>query len=201
MTLQEIKENFIIDVAKDLFFNTSIFNVTIKDVAKAAGVGEMTIYRYFSKKQNIVLAVAMKLEKEVFDYFKLDKAESGYDKISAFYNSYLNLFSTNPKYFEFIRDFDSYMLEFRDQNELGRYEENIDSFKNIFLDAYDLGLKDGTIKKLDNIEMFYYSSTHSILELCKKLSHEDLLSQDLKISKKEEIKTLINIFLNYLRKE
>ena len=63
MTLQELKENFIIDVAKDLFFKKSIFNVTIKDIAKEAGVGEMTIYRYFSKKQNIVLSKSLSLQR------------------------------------------------------------------------------------------------------------------------------------------
>ena len=48
MSLQELKSNFIVDVAEKLFFERSIFNVTIKDIAERAEVGEMTVYRHFS---------------------------------------------------------------------------------------------------------------------------------------------------------
>ena len=200
MSLQELKSNFIVDVAEKLFFERSIFNVTIKDIAKEAGIGEMTIYRYFSKKQNIVLAVAMRLEKEVYSFFDLSKGKTGFDKLSLFFNSYSTIFEISPHYFRFIRDFDSYMLEYREERELNNYEENLDLYKNIFLASYNLGLKDGSVKNIENPEMFYYASTHSILELCKKLSYEGLLSQDSSISKCDEIKTLVKVFLGYLSK-
>ena len=198
MTLQQVKENFIVDVATKLFFEDSIFNVTIKDIATAAGVGEMTVYRYFGKKQNIVLAVAIKLEKEILSFFDLSDEKTGFDKLKVFYNSYLKIYKKSPKHYTFIRDFDTYMLDFKEEGGLEGYEKGIDTYRQMFFEAYELGLKDGTVKTHENIETFYYASTHSLLELCKKMSYEGLLSQDDKIVKYEEIHMLIDVFLDSL---
>ena len=200
MTLQEVKENFIIDVATNLFFTRSISSVTIKDIAEEAGVGEMTIYRYFKKKQNIVLAVAMKLQQQVASFFDLSKGQTGFEKLSIFYNSYLKIFMSSPAHYRFINEFDAYMLEFNDNPDLANYESSLDEFKNVYIAAYEEGLKDQTIRSIDNIKLFYYTSTHSLLELCKKLSlNTELLTQDKKSVKYQEIETLINVFLNYLK--
>ena len=200
MTLQEVKENFIIDVATNLVFARSISSVTIKDIAEEAGVGEMTIYRYFKKKQNIVLAVAMKLQQQVAAFFDLSKGSTGFEKLSIFYNSYLKIFMSSPMHYRFINEFDAYMLEFNDNQGLENYESSLDFFKTAYLDAYQLGLKDQTIRNIGNVELFYYTSTHSLLELCKKLSlNTELLNQDKRSVKYQEIETLINVFLTYLK--
>ncbi|MCR4911712.1 MAG: TetR/AcrR family transcriptional regulator [Bacilli bacterium] len=200
MTLQEVKENFIIDVATNLFFTRSISSVTIKDIAEEAGVGEMTIYRYFKKKHNIVLAVAMKLQQQVAAFFDLSKGSTGFEKLSIFYNSYLKIFMSSPMHYRFINEFDAYMLEFNDNQGLEKYESSLDFFKTAYLDAYQLGLKDQTIRDIGNVELFYYTSTHSLLELCKKLSlNNELLNQDKRSVKYQEIETLINVFLTYLK--
>ena len=201
MGLKEAKVNFIIDVATDLFFKHSISLVTIKDIANEAGVGEMTIYRYFGKKQNIVLAVTMKLQDEIAtNYFDLSKGNTGFDKLNIFYHSYLDVFINSPRHYQFIKEFDAYMFENSEPNQLEGYEDALGRFKDYYIEAYELGLKDKSVKEVENIEMFYYASTHSLLELCKKLSFgEGLLSQDIKIEKRLEIQTLIDIFINSLK--
>ena len=201
MGLKEVKLNFIIDVATELFLTRSISLVTIKDIAIEAGVGEMTVYRYFEKKQNIVLAVVLRLQQNVTSkYFILGNGKTGYEQLSIFYHSYLDIFNDLPDYYRFIKQFDAYMLENSDTSSLSGYEDAINAFKDGFLSSYRLGLKDGSIKEVKDIEMFYYATTHSLLELCKKLSErEGLLSQDQKIEKGLEIKTLIDIYLNSLK--
>ena len=200
MTLQEAKINFIVEIATSLFMEKSINDVTIKDIALKAGVGEATIYRYFSKKETIILACVMSLQNKVSsNYFNLSKGTTGFEKIEIFYNSYLEIFKSNPDYYYFIREFDAFMYT---QNPaiLKEYEKGIDSYRSIFIEAYELGLKDGTIKKIDNIDVFYYSTTHSLLELCKKLSiRKALLTQDSAVEKTDEIQCLINLILNSLK--
>ena len=72
MSLKNAKINFLVDMATDLFMARSINEVTIKDIAVAAQVGEATIYRTFGSKQNIVLQAAMKLQGIVSqEFFKL----------------------------------------------------------------------------------------------------------------------------------
>ena len=68
------------------------------------------------------------------------------------------------------------------------------------MSAYEQGLKDGSVKEQKDINLFYFSTTHALLELCKKLSLKAVLNQDLIIAKEEEIKYLISIILAQLGK-
>ena len=200
MSLKDVKINFVVDIATHLFMQKSINEVTIKDIAVEAGVGEATIYRYFANKENIVLACVMMLQKDVNEhYFKLDKGNSGYEKIEIFFNSYLDVFKSNPDYFYFIREFDAFMYN-QNPEILKSYEKGIDKYRHDFIEAYELGLSDGSIAKKENIDVFYYSTTHSVLELCKKLSiHQALLEQDKATQKVAEIECLIKIILKSLK--
>ena len=196
MSLKDAKVNFLVDIATDLFMCRSIQDVTIRDIAISAQVGEATIYRYFGKKQVLVLQAAMKLQQIVSsDYFRLDEKSTGYQKLEAFYMSYLNIFEHHRDFYKFIREFDLYMRVQDDVDTLNPYESALDQFKNDFMKAYEVGLKDGSVKPQKDIEMFYFTTTHALLELCKKLSMKEVLNQDKTIEKTSEIKCLINLIL------
>jgi len=199
MSLKDVKKNFLIDIATDLFICRSIQEVTIKDIAVSAQVGEATIYRYFGKKQALVVESAMKLQKEVdAESFKLDEGKNGFEKLKIFYLSYLQIFDSHPEFFKFINEFDAYIAG-EQIDELDTYESVVGQYKTAFMHAYELGLKDGSLKKQDNIEMFYYSTTHALLELCKKLSIKGaVLSQDNVIEKRAQIQCLVDIILSAL---
>ena len=92
MSLKEAKFKFVVEVAANLFMQRSINDVTIRDIAEKAGVGEATIYRYFAKKESIILACVMLLQSRVSEsYFNLKEGKTGYEKIEIFYNSLKNL--------------------------------------------------------------------------------------------------------------
>lgn len=200
MTLRDVKRKFLIETATGLFLEHGIENITIEDIANAANVGEMTIYRYFGKKQAIVCEAVMTLQNSVSqDFFKMDLGVTGYEKLAIFYNSYLDVFKTRPNYFRFIREFDLLMIKEDDKN-LEAYEDALAYFKNAYIKAYELGLKDQSVRVLSDLELFYFTSTHALIELCKKLSYErTVLHQDEQIKKDEEIKCLIETFLNTLK--
>ena len=199
MGLKDVKKNFLIDIATDLFICRSIQEVTIKDIAISAQVGEATIYRYFGKKQTLVVESAMKLQKEVdAESFKLDEGKNGFEKLKIFYLSYLQIFDSHPEFFKFINEFDAYMAG-EQVDELDTYESVVGQYKTTFMHAYELGIKDGSVKAQNNVEMFYYSTTHALLELCKKLSiQKAVLNQDNTVEKREQINCLINIILSAL---
>lgn len=200
MTLRDVKRKFLIEAATGLFLEHGIENITIEDIAKAANVGEMTIYRYFGKKQAIVCEAVMALQNSVSqDFFKMDSGVTGFEKLAIFYNSYLDVFKTRPNYFRFIREFDLLMIKEDDKN-LEAYEDGLAYFKNAYMRAYELGLKDQSVRVQSDLELFYFTSTHALIELCKKLSYErSVLHQDEQIKKDEEIKCLIETFLNTLK--
>ena len=200
MNLREAKFKFVVDIATNLFMQKSINDVTIKDIAEEAGIGEATIYRYFSKKETIVLACAMYLQTQVTqNYFRLEEGKTGYEKLEIFYNSYADIFKNRPDYFYFIREFDAFMYN-QNQAILKDYEKAVDTYRDTFMQAYNLGLEDGTINPVKNVETFYFSTTHSLMELCKKLSvNKALLTQDKSARKNAEVACLVKIILNSLK--
>ena len=200
MSLKDAKVNFLVDIATDLFMCRSIQEVTIRDIAIAAQVGEATIYRYFGKKQTLVVQAAMKLQQAVnADYFKLDNGQTGFEKIKIFYSSYLEIFKAHPEFFKFINEFDAFMGG-DDSRAIDPYESVVGQYEKAFMKAYEQGLKDGSVRKQNDIAMFYFSTTHALLELCKKLSiRKAVLNQDNVIEKKAQIECLIDIVLTTLK--
>ena len=196
MSLKDVKINFLVDIATDLFMVRSISEVTIKDIAITAQVGEATIYRYFGSKQNLVMQAAMKLQTIVSEgFFRLEKGKNGYEKLALFYESYYDIYKKHPNFYKFLNEFDAY-IAVEQSEDMNPYESAIDQYKNFYMEAYQLGLKDGSIKKQKDIEMFYFSTTHALLELCKKLAYKKaVLNQDKTIEKDSEIKCLIDIIL------
>lgn len=194
-TIKNKAKDFIVSEACEMFLEKSISSVTVSDIAKKVGVGEATMYRYFGTKQNIVMAVALKLAKEVFEnYFEHLRGDTGYEKLKDFYYHYLEIFKNHNSYFAFVRDFDAFILT--EAKEKFDYESEIDLYKSKFIEAYNLGLEDNTVQKHENVELFYYSSTHALLNLCKTLSFtETLISQDDKMIKEDEVRELIDIIL------
>ena len=202
MSLKEAKFNFVVEVATNLFMQNSINDVTIKDIALKAGVGEATIYRYFAKKESIVIACVMMLQNSVSQkYFNIQEGKTSYEKMEIFYNSFLDIFKDSPEYFYFIKEFDAYMYT-QHPLSLKTYEKEIDKYHQVFLQVYEEGLKDGSLEPIKNIDVFYFSTTHSLMELCKNLSiNKALLTQDKTIKKVAEIQCLIKIILKSLRKD
>ena len=196
MSLKDAKISFLVDIATDLFMARSISEVTIKDIAITAQVGEATIYRYFGSKQNLVMQAAMKLQTIVSEgFFRLEKGKNGYEKLALFYESYYDIFMKHSNFYKFLNEFDSYIASEKSDN-MNLYENAIDQYKVFYMDAYKMGLKDGSVKKQKDIEMFYFSTTHALLELCKKLAFKKaVLNQDILIEKDSEIKCLIDIIL------
>ena len=196
MTIKDAKLNFIIEIATELFLERSIATVTVKDIADRAGVGEATVYRYFKQKQNLVCAVAEKMQARVFrDYFA-PISGSGYAKLEAFFGAYSAVFADHRDFYRFIGDFDAYLLS--ENISAGKsYSDGVDHFRNLFLAAYREGISDGSVRKLDtDPELFYYATAHAMLALCKNRSVErEIVPQDGETDKQKEVDEMKRIIL------
>ena len=198
MTIKDAKKVFIVDEALKLFFERSIIEVTMHDIAVSVGVGDATVYRYFSTKHNLVCAAATKLEKQIFEtYFDLSGGKNGYKRLELFYGTYLKLFCSHREFYKFINEFDAFMVS--EGKTTDEYEAGLDMFKALCIGAYEMGVADGSISSVDDFETFYYATTHALLALCKKLSNADIVRQDAELDKEREIAALTEIILFRLK--
>jgi len=197
MSFKDLKREYIVDAAKKLFLAKSISEITIKDISSVSNIGEATIYRYFNNKENLAIAVSLSIQKEILSASQTNENKKGIDQISDFFNLFRNIFVNNRNYFKFIAEFDTiYLNSIKDNN----YSLGLDVFFDVFMNAYNLGLKDGSIKQVKDVNLYYYTSTHSLLELCKKLaSTNSSLKQDQEVSKVSEIEYLISLFISVIK--
>ena len=64
--IKDATKRLIVEEASKLFLSKSIQGVTMSDIAREAEIGEATLYRYFGKKQNIVVEVAIMLFEKIY---------------------------------------------------------------------------------------------------------------------------------------
>ena len=73
--------------------------------------------------------------------------------------------------------------------------------KGLYEEAYEIGLKDHSVTPVPDKDLFYYSTTHSLLSLCKQLSFDNPIDRGIKVSKEKEIKTLVDLIIAQLKGE
>ena len=199
MGIKDIRRNYILERAIKILCDNSIAEVKIKDVAAYCNIGEATFYRYFPKKTALIIACAVKLQEKVSTYFGTDEEGRGFDKLSRFYYRFYEIFCDHRDYYRFLSEFDSYCIR-EDVGDLESYSDGLDVFKAQFEEAYRAGLEDGSVKKVWDLDLFYYSTTHAMLSLCKKLASEAyIVRQDDLTDKRQEIRTVIDVILEYLK--
>lgn len=198
--LASVKRDYILKESEKLFLSKGIDAVLIKDVALKAEIGEATIYRYFQKKSNLVIEVALDIQKKILSqYFNFADDMTGFELLKSYYAAFLSIFVTNQSYFNFLKELDVYILK-NGVEDLRKYEEGIADFGILYQAMVEKGIKDGSVKSGLDYETFYYSSTHALLGLCEKLSLEKaIIKQDESQKKNDEIKILIASFLDFIK--
>lgn len=200
--IREIHKQIIVEKSIDLFIDKGIDEITMTDIANEVGVGEATLYRYFGRKQNIIMLSAIHLWESVCNKYLLDKkGKTGLEKICFFYNAFLTVFSQHKEYLSFIYELDNLIIKEKiDLDLLIKYQSLFDKLSSLWLLYYKEGIEDKTVRKLDDPTLFYITSTHSILNICKKLSKEKTtLSSDNLVNPDDEIRLLIDIIMNYIK--
>ena len=202
MSIKDIRRNYIIDVAVKLFFKESMADIKIKDVASKAGIGEATFYRYFPNRTSLIVACATHLQENIGrNYFVFDENASGFEILQLFYYRFYEVFKAHREYFKFLSEFDAYCTRLEHKS-LEKYSENMSFFHDSFINAYKEGVADGSVREIADIDGFYYATTHALLSLCKKLAFEgNIVEQDAMMDKEGEVKTIVEIYLRYLKKD
>jgi len=201
MGVKDVRKNTIVERAIKLFCQQSIMEVKIKDVADACDIGEATFYRYFSRRRALVMACALKLSERMCELFEDNQSGSGFERLSRFYYRFYEIFGDHAEYYRFLSEFDAYCIN-EELTVPEEYSDNLDIFKERFVAAYKDGLADGSVKKVWDLDLFYYSTTHAMLSLCKKLATEAyIVRQDDLTDKRQEVRLVIEVILSSLKND
>ena len=85
------RRNQILDAATKVFAEKGFHPTTIKDIARVAGIADGTIYNYFARKDEVLLAVLDRLNEttERKQQFVLGSEQGSEQDLKAFFRTYL----------------------------------------------------------------------------------------------------------------
>lgn len=200
--LQRARYEAIVKEVKELFLERGIDEVTMVDIARHLSIGEASLYRYFGKKQKLMIEVGTLIWEEIYQGLNgLSLRSTGYENLESFYGFFLEIFKEHPRFFSFVAELDLKIVQLGvSKEELKEYEASILEFKKVFDGFFRMGKEDGTVKSMVDQEVFYYTTTHGIISLCKKLATQSqLLEYESEIEDRAQIECLITICLQYLK--
>lgn len=192
----------------EMFLKYGIDAVRMTDIARESGVGVATIYRYFGTKTGITIAAMTYLWNQMREMFSgifdsdVFLAQTGLKQLRDLMRMYIVIYQAHPSFMRVLSEFDLMITaENVPKEDLREYERSIINFSPVFEKSYVAGLTDGTVREVPDIQMFYLSFAHSLMELCKKLIHGELLPSDDFTFAEKELETVIDTAIYFLKKE
>ncbi|OPX58324.1 MAG: transcriptional regulator BetI [Methanobacterium sp. PtaB.Bin024] len=100
---EQRREN-IIDAAEKLFSDTNYDNVSMDEIAKEMGLGKGTLYLYFTSKESLFYAVALRGMQilNAMHLKSLNVEESGLNKLHVLIDGYFQFTQEYPEYFHML---------------------------------------------------------------------------------------------------
>jgi len=143
-TQAEIKHQRLMEQAERLFLANGFKNITMEEIASAAGISKMTIYNHFDSKDHLVETIMMEMIQRFNEEVEeaISKTENTFEKLQI--------------YFEIgQRASEDYTSDlYRDLYESPYLLEKIASYKKettlkILLDILEEGAQKGVIREMD----------------------------------------------------
>ena len=163
------KRQHILETAYDLFSERGVIPVTIADIAGASGVGRATVFRYFTTKLDLVVAIGTwKWEEYIKTHDAFVTPEemermTGAEYLRFFLDAFIDLYRSHPDILRFNYDFNSFLrYEAGTTDQKQPYLQMVDALGVRFHELYERGMKDGTLRD-DIPEATMFSSSFHIM--------------------------------------
>ncbi|MBU5676513.1 TetR/AcrR family transcriptional regulator [Alkaliphilus sp. MSJ-5] len=185
MSQSEIKYNRLIEKAEELFIELGYKSVSMDQIAEAAGISKMTIYKYFSSKEELFLNILQSIGDRSFIYIedqmkKIDGTIEKIDFLLHFNVEYSKQFSLT--FYKDIMD-NPYIID-RLMKEKKRMS------KIIFEDIIRNGVERGEIRDVD--EAFMANMLITLIDSISKNFFE-------KITCRKELEDFTENFYDFLK--
>lgn len=199
---QQRRQN-IIQIAKDLFLEQGVQNIQMQDVAAAAGVGIATIFRYFPKKEYLVIAASNVITDEMATNIGqiVEQTMPAYEKIEQILDYYIDG-TKDPKLrlAKFFESFDLYEKIAAESTE--QYAEYLfarSKLASILLTLAEHGKQDGSLRPDVDLDVFIMTMVQNFSLFTFKSSlttHDTNLSTLLSADK--QLTMMKDVFLSYI---
>lgn len=107
---KEERIQLIIHEAERLFLENGFEKVQMQDIADAAGIGVATLFRYFPKKDQLIVAAAVKNLQPTLERFEqfVDEEGTAYERLEVILNHFFEMQLERTDHARFREAFESY---------------------------------------------------------------------------------------------
>lgn len=194
----------IIKTAERLFANFGLENVKMQVIADEEGIGIATLFRYFPKKDKLIIAVATSImEEELFQFQRIAKEpNNAYEKFSKILD-YLEESVTHPSInsSRFIDAFENYVAtSVEPLEDIDIYDEVREEIYVLVLEVLKEGELDGSLRKDINIKETMISFINSFGLFSRKLALMKLVNYyDLEVTPKRQLEIMKELYLSHIK--
>ncbi|AWI06504.1 TetR/AcrR family transcriptional regulator [Clostridium drakei] len=165
-----IKKNDIIDAAERVFFQKSMQQATMDEVAKEAEFSKRTVYVYFKSKEQIYCEIMLRafknLNSMINENLRKYNSVNSIEKIKLLGKTFIDFSIKYPDYFRVIVDYENQQSDFTSNNKVimecyKEGEKALDNLKEILRQGMDEGEVLENIN-IDNTAIILWSSISGI---------------------------------------
>jgi len=176
---RKARQDIIISAAERVFSNKPFAEVSIRDIAKEAGISHASIYRYFPDQQSLFVEAFLKGSENIIQFLGALVNEKKAVSIEKVTEKFLNYLIENDQYFRMMTHF---ML---DGSLSGELVERLNTAERLLLDNMDrLFIK---MKAKGNVRMLshaYFAAMNGVLITFRNYpgrSREEVISHMMKL--------------------
>lgn len=153
-----------------VFAENTIEKVTMADVAKAANIGVASLYRYYSTKPKLVMAISTWIWGEYYKAYsqkqppKSRPVRTAAQDYGLFLEAFLDLYRERRDILRFNQFFNVYLKSVDiSEEEIRPYREMIRALEARFEKLYQRGQADGTLRADIPVKQMFSASLHLML--------------------------------------
>lgn len=193
----------ILGASMELFWEKCVEDASMEEVAKRAGAGPVTVYRYFSTKIELVIeTVELYWERVARKYLEeLEDANTGYAQLEKTLDIFYKIFQNEKPFLKFLQEFDVFVKKYQISEErLTDYESGILKLKPYVTDSLERGLADNSLFFTCSVDEMYFSLMHTLLALMEKLAvGGDILSSDQEVEGQKQFQIVTELLLRGIK--
>ncbi|WP_040951794.1 TetR/AcrR family transcriptional regulator [Gorillibacterium massiliense] len=193
----------VINAAEHVFTHKGIEKTTMQDIANQANIGVATVFRFFPKKEKLVVAVATQTLEAVLQSFQsiATMPLSCIQKIGLLFDNFISLLEQkDSSSVKLLENFESYAAQFTEPLEdIGLFNSVYRQISSVFSSIIQQGIQDGSVRPDLPIEKTLTTIMNTFGILARKLSlQKNILVVEPDLNPEEQLAILKHILLSYL---
>lgn len=164
------RKNDVINAAKAVFAEKSIEKASMQDIALKAEVGVASVYRYYTTKFDLVIAVAKDYWEKELEFDDTGLYGTGIEQTTQVINRLYEKLTENPDMLLFMEQLDTFLISCENAKyPLEAYKKMMESGIQKLIRVIEKGKQDGTIRQDVQAEVAGITCVDLFIALAQKL--------------------------------